>query len=408
MDMTPEISAKLFDSVSDMEPLLPSVMVLQNKAAEIWRSAAELGGVFPKKTLQEIAGIVRSMNGYYSNLIEGHTTRPIEIEAALRKSFSTDNGERNRQMLHLAHLETLEEAEKELSSSTAMGICSKEYLCKLHYSFCSRLPKELLVTKDPSGSEFETIPGEFRTSMVAVGRHIAPLPGKLNDFLKRFEEAYTPLVLDQPDSLVVAAAAHHRLAWIHPFSDGNGRVSRMFTHLWFIKAGAGGHGLWTLSRGLARGIDEYKTLLDAADEKRHGDLDGRGYLSLSSLDRFCSFIMDTSMDQISFMKGMLSLPGLNNRIRGFCDVRERSGELPKRTSLLLPEIVLKGDVSRGDVSRLVGASPRTAQALIGNLLELGYLKSDSPKGKLSIGFPVEACSHFFPDLFPSGPTAPRL
>ena len=402
--MALERSAIMFDSVSDMEPMLPSIGSLQNKAAEMWRSAAELRGVLPQKTLEEVAGVVRSMNGYYSNLIEGHTTRPIEIEAALKKRFSEDSGERNRQMLHLAHLETLEEAENELAASR---ICSKEYLCKLHYSFCSRLPKELLVTKDADGSVYETIPGKLRTSTVAVGRHIAPPPEKLDDFLHRFEEVYAPRVLDQPDSLVVAAAAHHRLAWIHPFSDGNGRVSRIFTHLWFIKSGAGGGGLWTLSRGLARGIEEYKGLLDAADEKRRSDVDGRGYLSLSSLDHFCSYILNTAADQISFMKGMLSLPGLSNRLRGYCEVKERSEELPKRTSLLLPEIVLKGVVHRGDVARLVDASPRTSQALIGRLLELGYLKSDSPKGRLSIGFPAEACSHFFPELFPSGPTFPR-
>jgi len=400
--MSAERSAVLFDSASDMEPMLPAPAGLKDKAAEIWRSSAELKGAFPEKTLREIAGVVRSMNGYYSNLIEGHTTRPIEIEAALKKRFSLDSDERNRQMLHLAHLETLEEAENELTSTTR--ICSKEYLCRLHHGFCSRLPKELLITRDADGSLFETIPGELRATNVAVGRHIAPTHDKLDEFLKRFEEVYDPLVEDKPESLMAGAAAHHRLAWIHPFSDGNGRVSRLFTHLWFIRAGAGGNGLWTLSRGLARRIEKYKTLLDAADAKRRNDFDGRGYLSQSSLDEFCAFILETAGDQISFMKGMLSLPGLNNRIRGYCEIQERSGDLPRRTALLLPEIILKGEIPRGDVARLVDTSPRTAQALIGKLLEFGYLKSTSPKGKLSIGFPTEACSFFFPDLFPAGST----
>ncbi len=395
-------TAILFGSVSDMEPMLTTSAALQGRAADIWRSAVELRGRLPEKTLREIASVVRSMNGYYSNLIEGHTTRPIEIEAALKKKFSRDSDERNRQMLHLAHLETLEEAEKELGANTR--ICSGEYLRNLHHSFCSRLPKELLVTKDADGSLYETIPGEFRTSNVAVGRHIAPPHERLDEFIARFEEVYGPLVADKPDSLMVAAAAHHRLAWIHPFSDGNGRVARMFTHLWFIRAGGGGSGLWTLSRGLARRVGDYRTMLDAADARRLNDVDGRGYLSQSALDQFCAFILEIAADQISFMKGMLSLPGLVNRIRAYCEIRERSGDLPKRTSLLLPEIIIKGEIPRGDVPRLIDASPRTAQALIGKLMEHGYLKSESPKGKLSIGFPSEACSTFFPELFPVGAT----
>ena len=398
--MSKERSAK-FDSVTDMEPLFPSDSVdLQDLAALVWRSAAEIRGLLPEKTRVAVAEVVLSMNGYYSNLIEGHHTRPADIEAALKKQFSENSVERNRQLLHLAHLETLGEAERSLTTTTK--ICSKEYLSELHRAFFSKLPRDLLVTKDEKGREFETIPGELRRESVAVGQHLAPPPQHLDTFLKRFEEAYAPTVEDRPSSLIAASAAHHRLVWIHPFGDGNGRVSRMFTHLWFKQAGAGGNGLWTLSRGLARKEASYKSLLNKADEKRLHDFDGRGYLSQSALGDFCKFTLDTAHDQISFMKEMLSLGSLKDRLRGFCEVKERSGELPKRTSILLPEIVLKGEIPRGEVSRIIVSSPRTAQPLVAELLHRGYLKSDSPKGSLSIGFPTEACSFVFPDLFPAG------
>jgi hypothetical protein len=51
---------------------------------------------------------------------------------------------------------------------------------------------------------------------------------------------------------------------------------------------------------------------------------------------------------------------------------------------------------------IIDASPRTAQTVTGDLLQRGYLKSDSPKGNLYIGFPSEACAYFFPQLFPTG------
>ena len=82
------------------------------------------------------------------------------------------------------------------------------------------------------------------------------------------------------------AAAHHRLNYIHPFPDGNGRVSRLMSHAMALKAGIGAHGLWSVSRGLARGLDsgrEYKTWMDRADTPRQGDLDGRGNLSRRAL-----------------------------------------------------------------------------------------------------------------------------
>jgi hypothetical protein len=178
----------------------------------------------------------------------------------------------------------------------------------------------------------------------------------------------------------------------------------MFTHLWLMKAGAGGDGLWTLSRGLARNVHSYKGLLDNADNKRRHDTDGRVYLSQAALGEFCDFMLDCANDQIDYMKDMLDLPLLTKRIRGYCKVKEQSEDLPKRSSLILPEIALKGEIARGEVARIIDASPRTAQAVTGDLLQRGYLKSDSPKGNLYIGFPSEACAYFFPQLFPTGIT----
>lgn len=74
-------------------------------------------------------------------------------------------------------------------------------------------------------------------------------------------------------------AAHHRFNYIHPFPDGNGRVSRLMSHAMAHEAGIAAHGLWSISRGLARGLEsrkDYKRMMDHADMPRQGDLDGRG------------------------------------------------------------------------------------------------------------------------------------
>ncbi len=215
--------------------------ILLEKASLLWRDSATLKAILPEPSRAAVADVVRSMNGYYSNLIEGHKTRPLDIEAALTQNFSSTPKERECQLLHYAHLETLRKAEELLTPDTK--ITSAEYLCWLHGEFFSHLPAELLVFRAQDGKEYHVAPGNIRTHNVAVGQHLAPAHESLVGILERFDRAYRHEVRDAPASLVAAAAAHHRLTWIHPFDDGNGRIARLLTHLWFIQAGAGGAGL---------------------------------------------------------------------------------------------------------------------------------------------------------------------
>jgi len=155
-----------------------------------------------------------------------------------------------------------------------------------------------------------------------------------------------------------------------PFRDavGVGRVARLFTHAWFVKAGVDSNGLWTISRGLARRKPDYQVSLANADEKRVNDYDGRGYLSQRYLGKFCQFFLGTAADQIEFIEGLLSLDGMLNRMAGYAGRREAAKELPKGSGLVLKESFLRGEIARGEVPRIIGASPRTAQKVTGKLL----------------------------------------
>jgi Fic family protein len=387
-----------------MEPLLPGGDEGKSSrlALALIRGAERLRGSLHPITRGLVADLVRSMNSYYSNLIEGHRTRPRDIEAAIRKDFSTNPAQRSLQLQHIAHMEVQAEMEARLPSMAAGDLCSADFLCWLHGEFYRRLPDEFRKHTDEKGKTYEVKPGEIRQGEVSVGRHMAPSSKKLGEFLKRFAEFYGPLVTAEPGSLIAAAAAHHRLTWIHPFLDGNGRVARLFTHAWFIKVGVDSNGLWTISRGLARRNADYQASLANADEKRVNDYDGRGYLSQRYLGEFCQFFLGTAVDQVGFMEGLLSLDDMLNRIAGYAGRREAAKALPKGSGLVLKESFLRGEIARGDVARIIGASPRTAQKVTGKLLSERLVTSNSPKGPLRLGFPADAAGEYFPNLYPAG------
>jgi len=385
-----------------MEPLLPEADGVSSLALSLIRASERLRTAFHPITRKAVAGLVRSMNSYYSNLIEGHRTKPRDIDAALAKQFSSDPGRRLLQVQHVAHMEVQADMEERLLKVPAFEVCSIEFLRWIHEGFYRRLPEEFRQIKDEKGKLHHVAPGQLRESEVSVGRHLAPRSDSLGDFLKRFAEFYGPLVSEAPSSLIAAAAAHHRLAWIHPFLDGNGRVARLFTYAWFVKAGIDSDGLWTLSRGLARRQAEYRAALANADEKRLNDYDGRGYRSQRYLGEFCEFFLRTAVDQVQFMEELLGLDSIRARILGFTDRKESAGELPSGAGLVLQEIFLRGEMARGEVPRIIGASPRTGQKLTGTLLAERLVSSATPKGPLRLAFPGEAAAHYFPNLYPAG------
>src|SRR5208337_2416486 len=140
----------LYDHPSDMEPLLPKEGDEKSSslALELIRGAERLRSSLHPITRTLVADLVRSMNSYYSNLIEGHRTRPRDIDAALRKDFSANAAQRSLQIQHLAHVEIQAEMETRLRQMPASGICSVEFLCWLHEGFYRRLPEEFRKLQD--------------------------------------------------------------------------------------------------------------------------------------------------------------------------------------------------------------------------------------------------------------------
>jgi Fic family protein len=232
-----------------------------------------------------------------------------------------------------------------------------------------------------------------------VGRHAPPSSGRVPDFMQYFEKRYDFASLKQAGRIMAMAAAHHRFNYIHPFPDGNGRVSRLMSHAMAQLADIGAHGLWSISRGLARGLkgpSEYKAMMDLADTPRQGDLDGRGNLSQKALGEFVLWFLQVSLDQVKFMGSLFEIDSLGPRLRTYV---ERSS-LKSEAFRLLEEALIRGEFERGDIARITGLPDRTARRVLADVIAAGLLDSDTPKTAVSLRFPAEALDVLFPRLFP--------
>ena len=399
-----------YTRITQMEPMFPDYTKgpnLSDLAIEVIRQSSSLSAALHPITRHGVVELVRSMNSYYSNQIEGHHTHPADIEKALAKDYSHEPAKRAMQMESAAHVEVQRLIEHRLKDEPEINICSADFLCWIHKEFYDRLPGEFLFVDSKDGKK-EIIPGELREDEVTVGRHLAPASSCLPNFLERFNEVYGKARLGQIDQVVAAAASHHRLAWIHPFPDGNGRVTRLFSHAYLIKTRIDGHGLWTVSRGLARNRDAYMAVLAGADEHRQGDLDGRGNLSNKGLLNFCVFFLEIALDQIEFMTNLLELDGMKRRISGYVDRQVRLGELQEESIFLLSEVLLHGEIQRGEAPRITGKPERTARRILKDLLEKSLLISASEKGPVRLAFPAKIAAYYFPRLYPEGVEAEML
>jgi Fic family protein len=393
-------------SVALMEPMLPEEgnRLLEDLAIDLTAKASALAGRVHPIVRESIGDLVRSINCYYSNLIEGHNTHPRDIDRALADDFSDNLEKRNLQLEAKAHIEVQRMID---AGQGPQDVVSVDYILWLHREFCRRLPSELLSVENPdTKAQLILTPGQLRTGGVKVGRHIPPHSSVLARFLECFEEAYSPQRLSKLQQLIAVAAAHHRLLWIHPFYDGNGRVTRLFSHAYLRHIGIG-NSLWSVSRGLARRNQDYKTFLMTADQKRWNDLDGRGNLTAKGLVSFCEFFLEVAIDQVEYMASLLDTTRLLSRIERYVEEEIHLKHLPRGSFFLLREALFSGEVERGKAASITGYQGRQARSVLNELVKKGLLISNTQKGPVRLGFPLEVVESWFPKLYPMDSDAPN-
>ena len=327
---------EVYRQICAMEPLLPKgqSVRLSELTCEILKASGRLTGqVHSPLVLQRVADLVREMNCYYSNLIEGHKTIPRDIERAMKRDFAHDQTQRDSQQLSLAHI-AVEKLMEERLAGESVDVYSPDFLCWLHREFYTRLPEPLHWATTQSGQRYQIQPGGLRDFMVEVGKHTPPDFAALPKFLDRFQSFY-------------------------------------------------------------------------GDPGRRGDLDGRGNLSDAALADFCVFFLETMLDQIQFMSGLLGLPALRTRVERYFQFQalhlERYREEIMRVTRTLVD---EGEIPRARVQEITGKAATVSVEIIKLGLEQGYFETPSPKGPLRVAFPAKIHEFYFPQLFLDLPVEP--
>lgn len=388
------------ERVSLMEPLVIGQAAagragLVDLALELARKSAGFERSVPREMLAPLARLVRSMNCYYSNLIEGHNTHPIEIERALRSDYSQDAHKRDLQLEALAHIEVQQWID---GGGLRTGVETKEALIEIHRRFYERLPESLCWVENlKTGERLRVEAGRIRRQDVAVGGHVAVSPGAVGRFLIRFAEVYGGL--GRAERILAVAAAHHRFLWIHPFLDGNGRVARLMSHAMLLES-LEAAGVWSVARGLARRVTLYRDHLANCDGPRRNDLDGRGTLSEGALTEFTRFFLETCIDQVEFMESLIEPARLRARVLLWAEEEARLGELPAGAVRILEALLYRGALARGEAAAASGSGDRHTRRIVAALRSKGVVDAEDPRGPLRLRFPPELAGRWVPGLFP--------
>ena len=378
---------------------------LLDKASQLLVEAAKLEGSHTPQILQAVKDLLYTVNSYYSNKIESEGTHIIDIERAMQQEYSKDTKKRNLQILSLAHIEVQKECEKYFKNDSNKSAYDKEFILGIHKQFYSKEGMEAFLHITHENMQETIVPGAIRKREVKVGTHIAPSASEVDSLMNEFEHLYNKsLNSNDAIKLIHIISSHHRLMWIHPFLDGNGRSARLALDGAFAQMKMSGYGLWNISRGLARNSDEYKRYLAHADMLKQGQRDGKGVLSSQALASYVNFMLDIALDQVAYMNEHLKLNMLTSKIELYVQ-RANDGllgiePLPKHSEKIFKHLLLSGECVRGKIPEIIGMKERTASRVISELLKRNFIVSDSKAGPIRLKIGSSMASYLFPMLVP--------
>lgn len=409
------------ESVNRLEPIRvsrasPRWPELADLAAQVLAASKSLGAGLPREVLEALKVPCVLANTYASNRIEGHDTTPAEVQRAAERGFRIDSvpDKKRRELMAEAkgHIATQHYIEKLLyhmpKEANMYSVLAPQMLSQLHKIFFKN-QRALDIRWHTDGGQprhYSALPGKFRGwgMDVRVGPlHEPPLGVSVDEILVDLCTRYAEGTHGILDQILDIPAVHHRLLFLHPFPDGNGRIVRLLTHFQIQLAGIGSGGLWSISRGLALGLTrggdgrgEYLREMSSADTPRRGDLDGRGNLSTSSLEDFVAWFLKIMLDQIAYMGDLYQLDELEVRLE-----KVAAQAVPSSAAAagrILRGLLRSGRLTRAEAQSLGGLAERRTRTVLGELAQAGLAEVERKEVLPLFG---DYLPELFPRLFPA-------
>lgn len=215
-----EIPLRLYDP--DWGSPLASVIIELEKLR-----VKKLGGPVPPYIFFQLKDIFQIFESLGSARIEGNNTTLAEFVEKIIEDPSKKAGDEGLKEIYNIE-RAIDFIEEHVTKKTNFD---RALISEIHKILVDGLTP-------PPGGEGSRYPGELRPIDVSISgsSHVPPSPIKVPEY---FDELMA-FVNDQTATqyhLLATALAHHRMAWVHPFDNGNGRLIRMFTYALLIKQG---------------------------------------------------------------------------------------------------------------------------------------------------------------------------
>lgn len=203
--LNPSFSSPLLDVLTDLEHV----------------RRLQMTGTTPVPVFMQLKSVFHFLESLASARIEGnHTTLADYIETkVVAPEHSSD------ELREIENIESAMNYVEEATPSTAN--VTEQFIRELHAMTVADLVRE----GDPT-------PGAYRNNSVRIAQadHLPPAAVFVPDYMRELTQFVNRA--DPPKyDLMKVALAHHRFAWIHPFSNGNGRVVRLLTYALLMKYG---------------------------------------------------------------------------------------------------------------------------------------------------------------------------
>jgi Fic family protein len=324
-----------------------------------------LTGSTPAETFFQLKRIFHMLESLGSARIEGnHTTLAEYVEAAI------DGPEVHTEQF--MEIENIEKAMRYVEESVTTGANLSEHLIReLHAMTVHDLQRE-----------GDKTPGAYRIGPIRIAQsnhqppdalHVSPYMQELVEFVNKAD----PHKYD----LIKIALAHHRFGWIHPFSNGNGRVVRLMTYAMLIKFGfnvADNERLLNPTAVFCNDRERYCEMLAHADAGTE-----------ANLEKWCTYVLDGVLIELRKVDRLADYAYLTSRILvpALAYSRQRQLVTPDEHAVLL-ETIKRGKVKAGDLSKAMpGMSDTQRTYQIRKLVERKMLMPVHPGARqYTIGF----------------------